>query len=109
MNRNEIVDKAYLALELTKLSCSTCSNKEILENYNYFLKGLTGIENIGLYKDLEKDYDTLKNDYKLLKQNFNIEITNTFNLKHGKVLTYLEEVKGDMEPYVYNQLKDLLK
>lgn len=107
--RNDIVDKTYLALELTKLSCSANSNKEILEDYNYFLKGLTGIENIAEFKDLETQYNTLLNDYNILKKNFDIEVNNVFNLKHGRVLTYLDEVKKDMEPYVYNQLKDLLK
>ncbi len=107
--RNDIVDKTYLALELTKLRCNANSNEEILEDYFYFLNGLTGIEDLNLYNELKKEYDNLRYEYNLLKANFDIKVDDKFNLYHGKVLTYLEEVKGDMEPYVYDQLKTLLK
>lgn len=107
--RNDIVDKAYLALELTKLSCSANSNEEILEDYNYFLKGLTGIENIGEFKELEEKLHNIKQEYSYLESRFEEKLQYEIDKKHRKALTYLEEVKSDMEPYVYDQLKILLK
>jgi hypothetical protein len=109
--RNELVDKVYLALELTKISCG--SGKETKEytakSFKYYLYELTGIEDFGNIPELRQELETVKNDYATLKKDFDINIENYYNRKHGKALTYLEEVKGDMEPYVYEQLKNLLR
>lgn len=100
---NEMQDKQYLALELTKItfehSEGYAKRKDVMENYWYFLEDLTGVfEKVAQVEELEKENERLQGLLKIA----------TDNLNHGKKLHRLIDVvnqcKGDMEPYVYECL-----
>lgn len=100
---NEMQDKQYLALELTKItfehSEGHAERKDVMENYWYFLEDLTGVfEKVAQVEELEKEIEKLQGLLKIA--------TNDPN--HGKKLHRLIDVinqcKGDMEPYVYECL-----
>lgn len=100
---NEMQDKQYLALELTKItfehSEGYAKRKDVMENYWYFLEDLTGVfEKVARVEELEKENERLQGLLKIATDNPN----------HGKKLHRLIDVvnqcKGDMEPYVYECL-----
>ena len=100
---NEMQDKQYLALELTKItfehSDGYAKRKDVMENYWYFLEDLTGVfEKVARVEELEKENERLQGLLKIATDNPN----------HGKKLHRLIDVvnqcKGDMEPYVYECL-----
>ena len=102
---DEIQDKQYLALELTKIKCDKINNngiygrENIMEDYWYFLESLTEVfEKVAKVEELEKEIEKLQVLLKLATENPN----------HGKKLHRLIDVvnqcKGDMEPYVYECL-----
>lgn len=100
---NEMQDKQYLALELTKItfehSEGYAKRKEVMQNYWYFLEDLTGVfEKIAKLEELEQEIERLQGLLKIATDNPN----------HGKKLHRLIDVvnqcKGDMEPYVYECL-----
>ena len=100
---NEMQDKQYLALELTKIKHQTITEKternNIMEDYWYFLESLTEIfEKLARVEELEKEIERLQGLLKIATDNPN----------HGKKLHRLIDVvnqcKGDMEPYVYECL-----
>ena len=100
---DEMQDKQYLALELTKLTVINYNdyvpNEKIMENYYYILNDLTGVfEKVARVEELEKEIEKLQGLLKIATDNPN----------HGKKLHRLIDVvnqcKGDMEPYVYECL-----
>lgn len=100
---NEMQDKQYLALELTKITLEHSEGhtkrKDVMENYWYFLEDLTGVfEKVARVEELEKEIEQLQGLLKIATDNPN----------HGKKLHRLIDVvnqcKGDMEPYVYECL-----
>lgn len=110
MNKNNIVDKVYLALELTRLwNIKEASREDIMKTYNYFLSELTGIDNIGIIDELNKKLESVTNDYNDLKENMESIINERVNYKKDVLSSILENTKGDMEPYVYESLTKLIK
>jgi hypothetical protein len=100
---NEMQDKQYLALELTKItfehSEGYAKRKDVMENYWYFLEDLTGVfEKVARVEELEKEIEKLQGLLKIATDNPN----------HGKklhrLIDVLNQCKGDMEPYVYECL-----
>lgn len=100
---NEMQDKQYLALELTKIALEHsegyAKRKDVMENYWYFLEDLTGVfEKVARVEELEKEIEKLQGLLKIATDNPN----------HGKKLHRLIDVvnqcRGDMEPYVYECL-----
>lgn len=100
---NEMQDKQYLALELTKIKYQKLPEKvkrgDIMSDYWYFLNDLTGVlDKAAQIEELEKEIERLQGLLKIAIDNPN----------HGKKLHRLIDVvnqcKGDMEPYVYECL-----
>lgn len=100
---NDLQDKQYLALELTKMMFQNTNGvldrSVVYENYNYFLNELTGlVQDITTVQELKKEISKLQGLLRIA----------TDNPKHGKKLHRLIDVinqcKGDMEPYVYECL-----
>lgn len=99
---NDLQDKQYLALELTKIAYSSTGSyedKDIYESYKYYLNELTGlVQDITTVQELKKEIGKLQGLLKIA----------TDNPEHGKKLHRLIDVvnqcKGDMEPYVYECL-----
>ena len=98
---NNVVDKIYLALELTKLYITErdrngiFSRDSVKDTFDYFFEELTGIENTSEYEDLMNEFNTRFDamlDYKL-----------------KGVKDFIDKSKGDMEPYVHQGLTELLK
>lgn len=99
----EIQDKQYLALELTKIKHQSITDKtdrsDIMADYWYFLESLTEVfEKVAQVEQLERENEKLQGLLKIATENPN----------HGKKLHRLIDVvnqcKGDMEPYVYKCL-----
>ena len=101
---NELQDKQYIALELTRILFSDKQELHcdyILECYNTFLKELTGVA------DEIETTQALKNQIKYLQEeNDRLRANNQDVLKPliNDMLTLVDGCKGDMEPYVYEAI-----
>lgn len=106
MNKSEnFYNISYLALELAKLKVKKEHTKEyIIELYTYFFHSLSGIENnLSLATELEKTKLELSKVYK--------ELNEYQNSKHpllDSIIEFVNSAKGDMEPYVYNTIINML-
>lgn len=113
MNNASVVDNVYLALELTKITYNNCDNIEdekIFNSYIFFVEKLTKIslDEICDIPKLKEQLFELKHKYNTLCDTINERISDTLKSNNEKTLEYLELVKGDMESYVYKELKDRL-
>lgn len=111
MNGNEdFLNSTYLALELTKLYTSHTDKytaESIYETYVFYLDKMNNILSIPSQQDkideLVRENDRLRNQLTILKKSGITETT------RDSIIEYLNGVKGDMEPYVYNTLIQRLK
>lgn len=100
---NEMQDKQYLALELTKIKYQKLPEKvrrgDIMSDYWYFLSDLTGVfEKVARVEELEKENEKLRG---LLK----LKTDDPERVKKLQRITdVINQCKGDMEPYVYECL-----
>lgn len=99
----EIQDKQYLALELTKLMFQNASGvldrSVVQENYKYFLNELTGVLNVGAnVMQLQMEIQSLQR--KLAERMENSDTS----IKLQRLIDVINQCKGDMEPYVYECL-----
>ena len=108
--KNNVVDKVYLALELTRLwNIKEANREDIMKTFNYFLNELTGVEDIAIIDELNEKLENVTNDYNNLKENMESIINERVNYKKDVLRSILENAKGDMEPYVYESLTKLIK
>ena len=99
----EIRDKQYLALDLTKItfehSEGYAKRKEVMQNYWYFLEDLTGVfEKIAKLEELEKENEKLQGLIRVQTEK------QDNGLKLHRLIDVINQCKGDMEPYVYDTL-----
>ena len=99
----EIRDKQYLALELTKItfehSEGYAKRKEVMQNYWYFLEDLTGVfEKIAKLEELEKENEKLQGLIRVQAEK------RDNGLKLHRLIDVINQCKGDMKPYVYDTL-----
>ena len=120
MSSTSVVDKVYLALELTKIRYNGLLNndtkdmgmdKNILETYLYYIEELTGIalEEIEDIPKLKNKLEDIQERYSMLCNTFEVRVSDTIKNNNKQALEYLEECKGDMEHVVYLELKRLLE
>lgn len=100
---NEMQDKQYLALELTKItfehSEGHAKRKDVMENYWYFLEDLTGVfEKIAKLEELERENEKLQGLIRIQAEK------QDNGLKLHRLIDVVNQCKGDMEPYVYDTL-----
>lgn len=100
---DEMQDKQYLALELTKITLEHsegyAKRKDVMENYWYFLEDLTGVfEKVARAEELEKEIEKLQGLLKIATNNPN------HSKKLHRLIDVVNQCKGDMEPYVYECL-----
>ena len=100
---NDLQDKQYLALELTKLMFQNANGipdrSVVYENYKYFLNELTGVLNVGAnVMQLQMEIQTLQK--KLAERMENPDNS----VKLHRLIDVINQCKGDMEPYVYECL-----
>ena len=108
--KNNVVDKVYLALELTRLwNIKEANREDIMKTFNYFLSELTGVDDIGIIDELKKELEETKDKYDNLMDNMESIINERVNYKKDVLSSILENAKGDMEPYVYESLTKLIK
>lgn len=111
MENANMVDKIYLALELTKIEYSTSStgwgSKNVHDSFEYFLKRLTKIEDLSIIDKLKDENDTLHTLYEDLKEK--VKNDTIKKQKINDLLSVVESNKGDMEPRVYDLLVTNLK
>lgn len=101
---NDIQDKQYLALELTKIKYQTLPEKvrrgDIMSDYLYFLNDLTGVlDKSEQIEELEKEIEKLQGLLEVVADN-----NPNFDKKLHRLIDVLNQCKGDMEPYVYECL-----
>lgn len=110
--KNDIQDKQYIALELTKIAYPPIlqsygtSVQDIYKSYEYFLKQTMEITN-----DIET-VSSLKNEIKRLqKENERFRDDNQVVVKRlcEDIMNVLVAAKGDMEPYVYGSITNIIK
>lgn len=110
MENTNVIDKFYLALELTKLKFNNTTNSdksEIYTSFEYFLKELTGIEDLSVVDKLKDENNTLHALYEDLKEK--VKNDTIKEKKINDLLNIIESNRGDMEPRVYNLLVTNLK
>lgn len=100
----EIRDKQYLALELTKItfehSEGYAKRKDVMENYNYFLNELTGVLDKAVQiEELEQEIERLQGLIRIQAEKQDRGAT-----KLHRLIDVVNQCKGDMEPYVYDTL-----
>lgn len=110
MSSNSYVDKVYLALELTKIAYSNgqgCISECIYDTFNYFLKELTNIDDLGIIEDYKNEIKNLTEQNKLLSsENQKLILTGNINIKSNiiSIKKYINDNGGNMEPDVKKQL-----
>ena len=102
-NVNDLQDKQYLALELTKLMFQNANGipdrSVVYENYKYFLNELTGVLDMSVkVMQLQMEIQTLQK--KLAERMENSDTS----IKLHRLIDVINQCKGDMEPYVYECL-----
>ena len=100
---NDIQDKQYLALELTKIKHQSITDKtdrsDIMADYWYFLEDLTSIfEKIAKLEELERENERMR---VLLSER--VEYPDP-SIKLHRLIDVVNQCKGDMESYVYECL-----
>ena len=120
MSNTSVVDKVYLALELTKIRYNGLLNndtkdigmdKNILETYLYYIEELTGIDldEIEDIPKLKNKLEDLQERYSMLCDTFEVRVSDTIKNNNKQALECLDAYKGDMEHTVYLELKRLLE
>lgn len=110
MTGNNYVDKVYLALELTKLSCSNRSSiidTDIYKTFTYFLCKLTSVEDLGIIEDYKNEIECLRKQNKLLSsenQKLKSSCNSSFKTRIDLLKEYINDNGGNMEPDVKKQL-----
>lgn len=100
----EIQDKQYLALELTKIKYQSITEKtdrsDMMSDYWYFLESLTEVfEKIARLEELEKEVERLQGLISI-----QVEKQDRGATKLHRLIDIVNQCKGDMEPYVYECL-----
>lgn len=94
----------FLALELVKISNSGKKASEIVDDYNYILDNLIKHEKSKELEELEDRIADMK------KEKISLVMGDRYNTKIlDEIYTVLNNNKGNMEPYVYDNLVSLLK
>ena len=101
---NNVENNQFMALELVKLSGSGKKASEIVDDYNHILDNLIKYEKSKELKELEDKISDMK------KERMSLFIGDRYNTKIlDEIYTVLNDNKGNMEPYVYDSLVNLLK
>ena len=114
MSGNNYVDKTYLALELTKIAYSNkqvCASEGIYSTFNYFLKELTNIDDLGIIEDYKNEIEHLTKQNKLLSsenQKLKSSCSSSFKIRIDLIKQYVNNNGGNMEPEVKKQLLNFL-
>lgn len=100
----EMQDKQYLALELTKIKYQSITEKtdrsDMMSDYWYFLESLTGVfEQVAQVEQLKRENERLQGLLKIATEN-----PNNHGKKLHRLIDVINQCKGDMEPYVYECL-----
>lgn len=106
---NNMQEKQYLALELTKIIYPPIDrdwNKhDVVKTYENILTELTGyIADITTINTLQKEIERLTNENTALKKE-NKDVLKPFC---EQLLTILHDGKIDMEPYLYDELNIII-
>ena len=119
MNSTGIVDKVYLDLKIKKIRYNGLLNadttdigtdKNVIDTFLYYIEELTGIsiEEIDNVPRLEEKIEDITSKYKMLRDTFDVRLSTSIRNNNKAALELLEKSKGDMEQYVYKNLKDAL-
>lgn len=100
----EMQDKQYLALELTKIKYQVMTEgidrSDMMSDYWYFLESLTGVfEQVAQVEQLEKEVERLQGLISI-----QVEKQDCGATKLHRLTDVINQCKGDMEPYVYECL-----
>ena len=113
MSSNNYIDKVYLALELTKITYGGTEGTStgVYNSFNYFLKELTNIDDLGIIEDYKNEIERLKQQNKLLSsenQKLKSSCNSYFKTRLDSFKEYVNNNGGNMEPKVKKQLLKLL-
>ena len=109
---NNVVDKIYVALELTKVrydkGSEYTSDENVLETFNHYVKELTGLENIHEFFETKEKLEEYKIEYDRLVKNIDERVHDLTVYKFNQIREFIQTTKGDMEPYVYEELTKMI-
>lgn len=111
--KNDIIDTSYLALELTKIYFNNIqdthiSPSDIATTYKGILADLTGVKELPSILTLEEENERITALYKALKQDIDNNVHNKIDSTIKAIKKALDNNKGNMEPYVYSNIMDII-
>ena len=107
--KNDIQDKQYLALELTKIErggSNVSSKEDVYSCYEYFLRKLTKtFDELSTVFELKNEID------KLQKENERLKTDNRVMLKPliKDITEIINNGRGDMEFYIYDAILNICR
>ena len=105
---NEVQDKQYIALELTKILFTDkvkYQKEAVYGAYQYFLLNATNVyDTIDTFLFLKNENERLQKENLELKSNNRDDFEKIAN----KMAEFIEQSRGDMENYVYSGLMNFL-
>lgn len=113
MDKGTILDKVYVALELTKISYNNRENiinEEVYNTFNSYMSLLcdTKLEELDKIKEYKRKIIGLQQENFKLQNEFNDKLDEIMERTFMEANKILDSSKQDMEVYVYNNLKALL-
>lgn len=112
--QNNVVDKVYLALELTKLCINPNENsdmKEVASTFRYFIKDLTGINNFENLDNKNREIAELRRQCEILQEDLNNhekEARAYYKQRLDRIINYINQHGGDMECNVKVDMLEML-
>lgn len=105
---NELQDKQYIALELTKILFTDkvkYQKEDVYGAYQYFLLNATNVyETIDTFLFLKNENERLQKENLKFKTNNRADFESFAN----ELAKFAKDNKGNMEPYVYSGLMNFL-
>lgn len=103
-------DRQYLALELTKIYYQgdriPINTSGVMDTYRFYLNNLSELlNNSETIKQLQCEIDKLNEEIARLNTE---KINNTIDFKLNQIKDIITNGKSDMEPYIYNQICDII-
>lgn len=109
---NDTQDKQYIALELTKIAYPPILQtygtniEDIYKSYEYFLKQTTEItDEIDTIASLKNEVERLRKENERFKDDNQVIVKRLCE----DIMNVLVGAKGDMEPYVYSSISNIIK
>lgn len=113
MDKGNVLDKTWIALELTKICYKNKENiitEEVYNTFSSYMEMLfdTKLEELDKIKEYKRRILDLNMKYADLQKEFDSKLDEIMDITFKNAIEMLDSYKADMENYAYNNLKALL-